>query len=696
MVSTQKTKAAAAAVTATSIVGSGAGDAPASSLRVNAATTGDPSDGEVALQHVIMVVLRQSKDGPLAKALERSGISEIFDILLLNQSDRDSLTFKDEDGLLTPLSVGHKNMLKALKMYSSYCMTKGTPIDDWTEVTKEAFDFFRCSDACFNATEFDITPVAAAPKHDPLNDFRKGIKRDASLFTILKDPKQWDSWHRSTMAQARAQDVSEVLDPSFVPSQSEGPLFEAKQKYLYAVFERVLQTDKGKALLQAYEDEADAQQIFKELCEDALQSTCSSIDSSRLLSYITSVRIGDGHWNGSSHSFILHWQEQVRLYESLVDSSAHFNSGQKMHMLQNAVHPLQELHQVKNQADQLQAFHGKTMKYESYCNLLLSAASNYDAQFVPKTRSEHLGIKSAKREVYSHDLQDGIEDSYDSTLYNLDSSVVELQANLHDQHNKSLNKAPHLSGQQWRSLHPDARATWDLLPDDAKAIILGTCKAPGKRSVNLHEISAFDFIQANLHDMQMGSNHDPDNPSPAPDESPKDDANSAVDDGSIELLAFLTKQQPPTHPGHLASVLSTSMSKSSQGGKFLNKPHSCTPSPPKGNEIVVNGKKYWQVNTHKIHYSVSAHQSRNAGSLVDHGANGGIAGNDVCIIEKSDQTVNVSGIDNHQIIDISIVITGGLVKPSMYPSLPSFTSMLIQEKARQFILLPSWNGIEMM
>jgi len=88
------------------------------------------------------------------------------------------------------------------------------------------------------------------------------------------------------VAQARAQDVSEVLNPSFKPAATEQGLFEAKQKYMYAVFERVLQTDKGKALVRSYESTADAQKIYYELCEDTLRSTCSSIDSSRLLSYL--------------------------------------------------------------------------------------------------------------------------------------------------------------------------------------------------------------------------------------------------------------------------------------------------------------------------------------------------------------------------------------------------------------------------
>jgi len=127
----------------------------------------------------------------------------------------------------------------------------------------------------------------------------------------LKDLKQWDSWHHSTVAQARAQDVYDVLDPLFKPLPAEKDLFEAKQKYMYAVFKRVLQMDKGKALVRSNETTSNAQKIFTELCQDALRSTHASINSSRLLSYITSMRIGDSLWNGTTHSFVLHWQEQV-------------------------------------------------------------------------------------------------------------------------------------------------------------------------------------------------------------------------------------------------------------------------------------------------------------------------------------------------------------------------------------------------
>jgi len=298
-----------------------------------------------------------------------------------------------------------------------------------------------------------------------------------------------------TVAQAHAQDVYDVLDPAYKPSPTDKDLFKVKQKYMYAIFERVLQTDKGKALVRSNEATSNARLIFAELCQNALRSTRASIDSSRLLSYITSVRIGDGMWNGTSHSFILRWQEQVWLYESLVDTTSHFSSEQKMHMLQNTIHPKEELRQVKNQADQMQAFHGKGIGYDSYCNLLLSAASNLDAKHAPKGR-----MRPAKRNVYAHDLGN-YEDEEFHNAYNLDCNISDLQANVHNQQPmdsrfsrngmsrnmrnpmlpaKGNPMKPCLSFQQWHSLGPEAQVMWELLLDEAKAVILGLHKDPGK------------------------------------------------------------------------------------------------------------------------------------------------------------------------------------------------------------------------
>jgi len=80
-------------------------------------------------------------------------------------------------------------------------------------------------------------------------------------------------------------------------------------------------------------------------------------------------------------------------------------------MPQNAVHPHEELRQVKNQADQLQAFHGKGIGYNSYCNLLLFAATNLDTKHAPKGR-----MGTAKRNVYIHDLGNYKDDEFDEPI----------------------------------------------------------------------------------------------------------------------------------------------------------------------------------------------------------------------------------------------------------------------------------------
>ena len=49
-------------------------------------------------------------------------------------------------------------------------------------------------------------------------------------------------------------------------------------------------------------------------------------------------------------------------------------------MLQTAVHPLQELRQVKATAALLKAHHGKDITYDAYVALLLSAATDYDSK----------------------------------------------------------------------------------------------------------------------------------------------------------------------------------------------------------------------------------------------------------------------------------------------------------------------------
>ena len=92
------------------------------------------------------------------------------------------------------------------------------------------------------------------PTFDPLQHFTRSIKKDMKAFPKLKDSKQWDTWYLAVKAQARIDDLAEFLHPSYIPTSAADKLmFSLKKAFMYAVFNDVLLTDKGKSLVRKYE-----------------------------------------------------------------------------------------------------------------------------------------------------------------------------------------------------------------------------------------------------------------------------------------------------------------------------------------------------------------------------------------------------------------------------------------------------------
>jgi hypothetical protein len=121
-----------------------------------------------------------------------------------------------------------------------------------------------------------------------------------------------------------------------------------------------------------------------------------------------------------------------------------------------------------------------------------------------------------------------------------------------------------------------------------------------------------------------------------------DDNEIAIDippepDPSATLLFAHMAKKKDIHPGDVTRVLSQSMAKGS--------------APPARKSVVRDGVTYYAANQH-IQYWASSHRQVRTSALVDHSANGGIAGDDVRIINCTGRQVNVQGIDNHQIVDI--------------------------------------------
>ena len=346
---------------------------------------------------------------PLYKALHNEACDNIFELIKLDGDDLSGLSYSIQ-GERDPkfLRRGDINLVLYFNQYYAMRMRSDNPITDdkWTTITKEEFQAYRLT-APAHASEPLPSPSGTIPrtKVTAADNFRRGIKRDPSLFPTLKDEKFNDSWHRSFLNQARAQGIDKVLQKSYQPSSDEErELFDEMQKYLYAVLETCVLTDQGKTIVRSYQDTYNAQRAYAELVEHHLHSTKASMGASDLLTYITSARLGNGTWTGTSEAFILHWQNQVRLYERLVPAADHFSDTQKRHMLENAVHPIAPLRHVKTTAALHTTRTGRSLRYSEYCTLLLSAATQHD--------KDSAGTSRSKRQVLMHHTIDDPIDTW--------------------------------------------------------------------------------------------------------------------------------------------------------------------------------------------------------------------------------------------------------------------------------------------
>jgi hypothetical protein len=194
-------------------------------------------DAKASFNHILDNVLGRGDGTPLKLSLAEEEIEDVFALSNLTDTDIDSLKYKTKDAndnvVINPIRMADRNLLRAFLHFVINAQMEGNPIvgEAWNAITQEAFDSFRINPkymvkltSAFSmpaAPEVPRPPPPPPPKptptFTPTDMLRRGIKRDPTLFPTLKDEKFNDNWHRSFVNQARAQDVSKVLDPHYIP-----------------------------------------------------------------------------------------------------------------------------------------------------------------------------------------------------------------------------------------------------------------------------------------------------------------------------------------------------------------------------------------------------------------------------------------------------------------------------------------------
>ena len=170
-----------------------------------------------------------------------------------------------------------------------------------------------------------------------LNNFKKGTKRDASVYPIFKNDKYDDTFQRSFLANIKAQGLYDVAEPDHDPDSGdiyEQELFQGKQSFVYSVLVASLQTEKGRELVKEFE--ADARSIILKLHHCHTKSNVAQHDIITLTTDITNLTLNDS-WKGTVRQFLSHFKEKLRLLDNLVSVSDQLPEITRITFLQRAV-----------------------------------------------------------------------------------------------------------------------------------------------------------------------------------------------------------------------------------------------------------------------------------------------------------------------------------------------------------------------
>ena len=240
-------------------------------------------------------------------------------------------------------------------------------------------------------------PTGYSPAAIELISFKKGIKREITAYPSLKDERYFDGFKRSLFIVAKTHECSEVLDPNYTPGSEpeEEELFEAKQTFMFSVFNTNLQTDMGKTIVRRHLASTDAQAVWKELSEHMRTSSKGASEKRRLTQYVTNTVLDDNS-KGTTEQFVLHFNEQFRQLEEISEDDERLPPTVKLTLLQTAVRSINYLRIVETLDEFQSTTHGHgsstSLSYDTYYDLLLNACVRYD-----KTKKANIG---KRRNVY--------------------------------------------------------------------------------------------------------------------------------------------------------------------------------------------------------------------------------------------------------------------------------------------------------
>ena len=621
---------------------------PTPAANKSAEQHGEPSEQD-SFNHLLFKVLRLTSEQvqDLNDWMKHRGIPNVHEVIEKNfrkpHALEDDLQFIREDkpcyiqsNVMISLSlmityIKHLRYSAKTKYFGPFYYIQIDPqdYDEWrTTPPEEEVHFQTPSKLGSPATPRSMATSVASESYITLSNFKKGIKRDASAYPIFKNERYYNTFIRHFKATAKAQGLNSLMDPNFTPGSDEyeQQLFQDQQDFLYSVLISSLKTDFSEALVKDHE--GDAQLIIELLHEHHTgNSQYSRSEINRITKYLTNIKLDDT-WRGTNESFLMHYNDQLRLLDSLVDSDEKLPDNTRVTFLESAVESVPDLRRVKITDNVLQAQLDSTrpITYRSYFDLLKDAAFHLD-------QATKRGSKIRRTNV--HFSGPNYEDDHQN-LTSDDHQVIQ-QEDVCNEPPEPLSYSVFQSHFQGSSTSNTQKIflpkpIWEKLSKDQQQLIIDHNRSlpkSGSSSISTPNKS----------------------PSPLPHKpTPQQTAKSQQvhTHQSDESTADTTKiETTPSDP--LLAMVHQSIHTSNDDASDITK--------------VLSAKRSRQIQVCK-HY-IFQHANHTNNQLVDRGANGGLAGSDMRVIYKTHRKINISGIDNHEVNGLDVVTAATLLNTSL-------------------------------
>ena len=500
--------------------------------------------------------------------------------------------------------------------------------DEWRTTTpEEEIQFQRPSKLGSPTTPRSTVSSETSESYIALTNFKKGIKRDASAYPIFKNERYYNTFIRHFKATAKAQGLNSHMDPNFTPGsdEHEQQLFEEQQDFLYSVLISSLKTEFSEALVTDHEGDA---QLILDLLHEHHTGNChySRAEINRITKYLTNIKLDDT-WRGTNESFLMHYNDQLHLLDSLVDSGEKLPDNARVTFLESAVESVPDLRRVKITDNVLQAQLGSTrpISYRSYFDFLKDAAFHLD-------QATKRGNKIRLTNVHFSGPND--EDEHQN-LSSDDNQVIQ-QENVCSEPPESLSYSlfqSHFKGSSTSNTQKIflPKPIWEKLSKDQQQMIID------------HNRSLPKSGSPHLSTPNKSPSPLPHNPTPQQTAKSQQVHNHQSDESTTDTIKT---EATPSHP--LLAMVHQSIHTSDDDASDISN--------------VLSVKRSRQIQVCQCY--LFQHANHTNQQLVDRGANGGLAGSDMRVIHKTHHKINIQGIDNHEVTGLDVVTAATLLNTS--------------------------------